>query len=93
MNAVDAERFGLSNWTTTDQSLEEKTEKIVCRLLLGAPDALRRTKALLSASEDNSLEGQFEAERTHVGFGAASKNFVKAVRAFKEKSPPIFLDR
>jgi 2-(1,2-epoxy-1,2-dihydrophenyl)acetyl-CoA isomerase len=93
MNAVDAERFGLSNWTTRDQLLEEETEKIVWRLLRGAPDALRRTKALLSVSEDNSLEGQFEAERTHVGFGAASENFVEAVRAFKEKRPPIFLDR
>jgi 2-(1,2-epoxy-1,2-dihydrophenyl)acetyl-CoA isomerase len=93
MNAVDAERFGLSNWTAKDQSLEEETEKIVWKLLRGAPDALRRTKALLSVSEDNSLEGQFEAERTHVGFGAASENFVEAVRAFKEKRPPIFLDR
>jgi 2-(1,2-epoxy-1,2-dihydrophenyl)acetyl-CoA isomerase len=90
MNAVDAERFGLTNWTTTDEALERETEKLVAKLLRGAPDALQRTKALLSVSENNNLERQLEAERTHVGFGAASDNFVEAVRAFNEKRVPKF---
>jgi 2-(1,2-epoxy-1,2-dihydrophenyl)acetyl-CoA isomerase len=90
MNAVDAERFGLTNWTTTDGALEKETEKLVARLLRGAPDALRRTKALLGVSETNGLERQLEAEGLHVGFGAASDNFVEAVRAFNEKRAPRF---
>jgi 2-(1,2-epoxy-1,2-dihydrophenyl)acetyl-CoA isomerase len=90
MNAVDAERFGLTNWTTTDEALEKETEKLVARLLRGAPDALRRSKALLGVSENNSLERQLEAERTHVGFGAASDNFIEALRAFNEKRAPSF---
>lgn len=90
MNAVDAERFGLSNWTTTDEALEKETEKLVARLLRNAPDALRRTKALLGVSETNGLKTQLEAERFHVGFGAASDNFVEAVRAFNEKRAPGF---
>ena len=90
MNAADAERFGLTNWTTSDQALEKETGQLVARLLRGAPDALRRTKALLVASEGNSLERQLEAERMHVGFGAASDNFIEAVRAFNEKRAPKF---
>jgi 2-(1,2-epoxy-1,2-dihydrophenyl)acetyl-CoA isomerase len=90
MNAVDAERFGLTNWITTDEALERETAKLVAKLLRGAPDALRRTKALLSDSANNNLEMQMEAERTHVGFGAASNNFIEAVRAFNEKRAPKF---
>jgi 2-(1,2-epoxy-1,2-dihydrophenyl)acetyl-CoA isomerase len=90
MNAVDAERFGLTNWITTDEALERETAKLVAKLLRGAPDALRRTKALLSDSANNNLEMQLEVERTHVGFGAASNNFIEAVRAFNEKRAPKF---
>jgi enoyl-CoA hydratase/carnithine racemase len=90
MNAVDAERFGLTNWTTKDGALEKETEKLVARLLRGAPDALRRTKALLGVPETNGLERQLEAERFHVGFGAASDDFVEAVRALNEKRAPRF---
>jgi 2-(1,2-epoxy-1,2-dihydrophenyl)acetyl-CoA isomerase len=90
MNAADAERFGLTNWTTTDEALEKDTERLVARLLRRAPDALRRTKALLEVSEINDLERQLEAERTHVGFGAASDNFMEAVKAFNEKRAPKF---
>ncbi|MGE3143337.1 MAG: enoyl-CoA hydratase/isomerase family protein [Hyphomonadaceae bacterium] len=90
INAEAANRAGLVNWVVKDAELEPFADKIVSKLLSVAPQSLWRTKALLNASGQNSLEAQLAAERMHVGYGAASEDFLEAVRAFAEKRPPRF---
>ena len=90
LNAVDAERFGLVNWLVPDAELDEQTAKLVVRLLRTAPQSLWRTKELLKTSRTNGLEAQLAAERTHVAAGAASEDYLEAMKAFQEKRAPRF---
>lgn len=90
LNAADAERCGLANWAVADAELDDRTAKLVTRLLRTAPQSLWRTKELLKISRDNSLEAQLKAERTHVAAGAASDDYLEAMKAFQEKRPARF---
>jgi 2-(1,2-epoxy-1,2-dihydrophenyl)acetyl-CoA isomerase len=90
VGAADAERFGLVNWVAQDAELDDKTASLVRRLLRIAPQSLWRTKALLRASRCNDLEAQLSAEREHVAAGAASDDYLEAMKAFQEKRSPRF---
>jgi 2-(1,2-epoxy-1,2-dihydrophenyl)acetyl-CoA isomerase len=90
LGAVDAERFGLANWLVPDAELDDRTAKLVIRLLRTAPRSLWRTKDLLKSSRTNTLETQLAAERSHVAAGAASEDYLEAMKAFQEKRAPRF---
>jgi 2-(1,2-epoxy-1,2-dihydrophenyl)acetyl-CoA isomerase len=91
MNAVDAERFGLANWLTADADLEALTNEVVAGLLAAAPIPLVRTKALLTASPDASLEMQLKAEVSSVSACAETADFVEAITAQVERRSPRFV--
>jgi 2-(1,2-epoxy-1,2-dihydrophenyl)acetyl-CoA isomerase len=90
LNATDAERFGLANWLVPDAELDDRTARLSSKLLRVAPQSLWRTKELLKASRGNGLQAQLVAERAHVAVGAASADYVEAVKAFQEKRAPRF---
>ncbi|MGE0829774.1 MAG: enoyl-CoA hydratase/isomerase family protein [Hyphomonadaceae bacterium] len=89
-SATDAERFGLANWLVADAELEAKTDAVVAGLLRGAPEAVRRTKALHRAALQNDLETHLAEERRHVAACAATDDYVEAISAFTERREPRF---
>lgn len=93
VGAADAERFGLANWVVADSELQARTETVVEGLLRGAPQSIWRTKALLRQAMDNDLATQFAAERLHASAGAATDDYVEAMRALGEKRRPVFTGR
>jgi 2-(1,2-epoxy-1,2-dihydrophenyl)acetyl-CoA isomerase len=90
VGAADAERFGLANWVLPDAQLDDRAAKLVVKLLRTAPEALWRTKALLKISSGNNLQEQLAAERMHVAVGAASNDYLEAMKALQEKRAPRF---
>jgi enoyl-CoA hydratase/carnithine racemase len=55
--------------------------------------AYARTKALLNASDTNSLEGQLAAETESFALSAISDDFAAGVSGFIEKKAPDFRGR
>jgi 2-(1,2-epoxy-1,2-dihydrophenyl)acetyl-CoA isomerase len=93
VGAQDAERYGLVNWVSTDDALEQKTDEIARRLASGAAVAIAEMKGLLRQSLNNSLQEQLEAEARALGACAATDDFAEAIGAFLAKRRPVFAGR
>lgn len=89
-DAAAALKLGIVNRVVPAASLEAETIKLARRLADGPSDALGRTKQLLNASFDNSLEEQLRAEATCFADGAAGEEFAEGIAAFIEKRPAKF---
>jgi Enoyl-CoA hydratase/carnithine racemase len=63
------------------------------RLAAGPSRAIGRTKALLRASLDRTLEAQLDAERDAFLAGAATEDFAEGVAAFLGRRTPSFVGR
>lgn len=90
VGAEDLERFGMFNWLTDDADLENRTRAVVDGLLSVAPNSLWRTKALLRNSVDASFEEQLLIEREHAAAGAATEDFVEAIKAQVHRRAPVY---
>ena len=90
VGAEDLERFGMFNWLTDDADLENRTREVVDGLLSVAPNSLWRTKALLRNSVDASFEEQLLIEREHAAAGAATEDFVEAIKAQVHRRAPVY---
>src|SRR5262249_19025920 len=60
--AAEAERWGLINRVVPLAELEATVAKLAGRMAKGPAQAYARTKALLNATDDNSLDAQLTAE-------------------------------
>jgi 2-(1,2-epoxy-1,2-dihydrophenyl)acetyl-CoA isomerase len=92
-DAAAAERLGLVNRVVPALDLASETQRLAMRLAAGPTAAYGRTKALLNASFDNSLEAQLESEARLFAEGATGHDFAEGVRAFIEKRKPTFEGR
>lgn len=88
--AADAERWGLINKVVPLAELEAETAKMAQRIARGPAQAYARTKALLEASNRNSLADQLQAEADSFAASAVTDDFAIGVASFLEKKPPAF---
>jgi 2-(1,2-epoxy-1,2-dihydrophenyl)acetyl-CoA isomerase len=89
-DAATAERLGLVNRVVPGGSLEDETNRLAARLAAGPTTAYGRTKALLHASLQNSLESQLQREAECFAQSASEPDFREGIAAFIEKRPPRF---
>ena len=87
-DAATAERLGLVNRVVPAAALEAETAKFAARLAAGPTTVYGRTKALLHASLQNSLESQLQREAEAFAQSASEPAFAESVRAFIEKRKP-----
>lgn len=90
IKAAEAKDLGLINFVVPTGELEAETAKLAKRLANGPTVALGRTKQLLNASLNNSLEAQLSLEAQNFAACAASNDWVEGVTAFKEKRKPDY---
>jgi 2-(1,2-epoxy-1,2-dihydrophenyl)acetyl-CoA isomerase len=89
-DAATAERLGLVNRVVPGASLEDETNRLATRLAAGPTTAYARTKALLHASLQNSLESQLQREAECFAQSASEPDFREGIAAFIEKRAPRF---
>jgi len=87
---AEAERWGLVNRVVPFAELEAATAKLAGRLAAGPALAYARTKALLNASDGNSLAGQLAIETDSFASSALTDDFATGVAAFLAKKPAQF---
>jgi len=88
--ADEAKDMGLVNFVVPKEDLDAETDKLAARLAKGPTFAIGRTKQLLNASLNNSMETQLALEAEGFSACAASNDWVEGVTAFKEKRRPIY---
>jgi len=89
-DAAAAERLGLVNRVVPAASLDEETARLAARLAAGPTAVYARTKALLNASLQNSLEAQLQREAEAFAQSASEPDFKEGLAAFLEKRAPRF---
>ncbi len=93
IDARGALDLGLVNRVVPNAGLEAETMGLARRLAAGPSRAIGRTKALLRASLDRTLEAQLDAERDAFLAGAATEDFAEGVAAFLGRRTPSFVGR
>jgi 2-(1,2-epoxy-1,2-dihydrophenyl)acetyl-CoA isomerase len=91
--AADAERLGLVNRVVPAAALDAEVDALARRLAAGPTQAYGRTKALLNASLDRSIETQLQAEAESFAASATTRDFAEGVAAFVAKRKPDFTGR
>ena len=89
-DAATAATLGLVNRVVPAAQLSAEAATLAARLAKGPAAALARTKALLNASFDRSLEAQLSAEKLAFAACAAEPDFAEGLAAFAEKRKPKF---
>ena len=82
--------LGLVNRVVARDLLEQEAMALATRLAAGAPEALGRTKRLISQSFDQSLEDQLLSEQKNFVDCAGEPDFAEGLTAFFEKRKPRF---
>jgi 2-(1,2-epoxy-1,2-dihydrophenyl)acetyl-CoA isomerase len=91
--AAEAEKWGMANRVVALAELPEAIAKLAARLARGPALAYARTKALLNASNGNSLDEQLEDEARSFAESALTDDFATGVAAFIGKTLPNFQGR
>jgi len=89
-DAASAREIGMVNFVVPEDQLEADTVKLAQRLATQAPVALGRTKLLLNASLQSSMEAQLNDEALNFSECAATDDWIEGVSAFVEKRKPVF---
>ena len=89
-DAAAAERLGLVNRVVPAASLDSQTGKLAARLAAGPTRVYGRTKALINASLDASLDVQLQREAEAFAASASEADFQEGLAAFVEKRKPRF---
>lgn len=89
-DAAAAEHLGLVNRVVPSASLDEETARLAARLAAGPTAVYARTKALLNASLQMSLESQLQREAECFAQSASEPDFREGIAAFIEKRAPHF---
>jgi 2-(1,2-epoxy-1,2-dihydrophenyl)acetyl-CoA isomerase len=89
-DAATAERLGLVNRVVPAAALDDETARLAARLAGGPTAAYGRTKQLLNASLNSTLESQLQREAEAFAQSASEPAFAEGVRAFIEKRKPLW---
>ena len=90
VSAAEAEQMGMLYKVFTDEEFSDASMKIAQTLAQMPTLALARTKALLNASFENSLDKQLEQEDKYQTECGQSYDYAEGTRAFLEKRKPEF---
>ncbi len=82
--------LGLVNWVVPAAELAAETGKLAARLAKGPTRVYGRTKALLQASPQSTLESQLQREAESFAICASEADFTEGITAFVEKRKPEF---
>ncbi len=89
-DGAEALSAGLVNWVVPADQLEAETAKLAGRLAKGPTRVYGRTKALLQASPQSSLESQLQREAESFAMCASEPDFTEGITAFIETRKPEF---
>jgi 2-(1,2-epoxy-1,2-dihydrophenyl)acetyl-CoA isomerase len=89
-DAATAERLGLVNRVVPAAALDDETARLAARLAGGPTAVYGRTKQLLNASLNSTLESQLQREAEAFAQSASERAFAEGVRAFIEKRKPLW---
>jgi 2-(1,2-epoxy-1,2-dihydrophenyl)acetyl-CoA isomerase len=92
-DAHTAERLGLVNRVVPAASLDMESAKLAARVAAGPTAVYGRTKALLNASFNSTLESQLQREAELFAQSASEHDFREGIAAFVEKRKPQFKGR
>ena len=90
VNAEEALDLGLTNWVCEPEELEEKTLEIALRLANGPSVAYRYMKENLNRAMSGEVDDCLDLEATHHIHCGQTEDHRNAVKAFVEKTEPVF---
>ncbi|GAB3677543.1 2-(1,2-epoxy-1,2-dihydrophenyl)acetyl-CoA isomerase PaaG [Salinisphaera aquimarina] len=93
VDAETAERWGLIWRCVDDDAFEAEVDTLVTQLAAAPTLGLARTKQLLYAGANSSLDDALDAERDAMTELGQSQDYDEGVTAFSEKRAPRFIGR
>ena len=93
VDADDALRLGLANWTCAPEDLATRTREIALRLAAGPTIAYRYMKENLNRAMAGEAEDCLDLEATHHVHCGQTEDHREATRAFVAKREPVFNGR
>ena len=90
VSAEEALNLGLTNWVCEPEELEEKTREIALRLANGPSVAYRYMKENLNRAMSGEVDDCLDLEATHHIHCGQTEDHRNAVKAFVEKTEPVF---
>jgi enoyl-CoA hydratase len=88
--ASEAHALGLVSHLVADDGFEELVERVLRRLVRGAPLAQAATKRAVNAATLDGLDAALERERTGQALLMRTADMAEGMRAFGERRPPVF---
>lgn len=89
ITAVDALKWGLANYVTTQEELLAKCFEITSKIATKSPTAIKTAIKVINAGYNNNLNG-YEVEIEEFGKSFGTGDFKEGVAAFLEKRKPSF---
>lgn len=89
ISAIEAEKFGLVNYTVAQTELISKAEELLNKIKLRAPLAIAGAISAINASLASNIDG-FEAEIKAFAKCFNTADFKEGTAAFMEKRKPVF---
>lgn len=93
VDATEAHRLGIVNTVVEDDQLVEATMAFAERLAAGPPIATRMIKRAVYQSMRTDMRTALDLISSHMGVVTQTEDSREALRAFKEKRPPVFQGR
>jgi 2-(1,2-epoxy-1,2-dihydrophenyl)acetyl-CoA isomerase len=90
VEAAEALALGLVNQVVPDAELDATVATLVRKIVAAPAESVRRAKALMNQSLNNSLERQLQLEAQYFAECSATDDFAEGVAAFIEKRPAKF---
>lgn len=89
ITALDALKWGLANYVTTQEELLAKCFEITSKIATKSPTAIKTAIKVINAGYNNNLNG-YEVEIEEFGKSFGTGDFKEGVAAFLEKRKPSF---
>ena len=93
IDAAECERLGIFNRVFADEAFETEALAFAKRIAAGPPLALRYMKENLNRATTQDLHTCLDMEADRLIRASGTQDFQEAVRAFREKRPPVFTGR
>lgn len=90
ISAKIALEWGLIWASFNDEEFEDKSYELAVQLSKAPTKALVRTRELIAASENHTLEQQLSMEATYIRELGMSDDYAEGLLAFQEKRVPVF---